>query len=99
MGQRMLADLVVDLLVAEVEVDPQAGGPQFQYRARVVTSRELNAFSLPGGFIYVNSGLISAVRSEETGTVVSTTEPYRAATRSRQRGVAPATSLGTVLMV
>ena len=42
-----------------------AGGPQFQYRARVVTSRELNAFSLPGGFIYVNSGLISAVRSED----------------------------------
>ena len=43
----------------------QAGGPQFQYRARVVTSRELNAFSLPGGFIYVNSGLIAAVRSED----------------------------------
>lgn len=43
----------------------QAGGPQFPYQARVVSSRELNAFSLPGGFIYVNSGLISAVRSED----------------------------------
>jgi predicted Zn-dependent protease len=42
----------------------QAGGPEFNYQAKVVNSREINAFALPGGYIYVNRGLISAVRNE-----------------------------------
>ena len=42
----------------------QAGGPEFAYQAKVVNSREINAFALPGGYIYVNRGLISAARSE-----------------------------------
>ncbi len=42
----------------------QAGGPEFAYQAKVVDSREINAFALPGGYIYVNRGLISAARSE-----------------------------------
>ena len=41
-----------------------APGPRFQYRARVVNAPDINAFSLPGGFLYVNRGLIEAVRSE-----------------------------------
>ena len=41
-----------------------APGPKFDYRARVVNAADINAFSLPGGFIYVNRGLIEAVRSE-----------------------------------
>ena len=41
-----------------------APGPRFDYRARVVNAADINAFSLPGGFIYVNRGLIEAVRSE-----------------------------------
>ena len=28
-----------------------AGGPQFQYRFRVVNSSDINAFALPGGFV------------------------------------------------
>ena len=42
----------------------QAGGPDFAYQAKVVDSREINAFALPGGYVYVNRGLISAVRNE-----------------------------------
>ena len=42
----------------------QAGGPEFNYQAKVVNSREINAFALPGGYVYVNRGLISAVRNE-----------------------------------
>ena len=42
----------------------QAGGPDFTYQAKVVDSAEINAFALPGGFVYVNRGLISAVRNE-----------------------------------
>ena len=42
----------------------QAPGPEFAYQAKVVNSREINAFALPGGYIYVNRGLITAARSE-----------------------------------
>src|SRR5688500_7629639 len=42
----------------------QAEGPRFDYQAKIVNSREINAFALPGGYIYVNRGLITAARSE-----------------------------------
>jgi hypothetical protein len=41
-----------------------AGGPQFQYRFRVVNSSDINAFALPGGFVYVNRGVIDQAHSE-----------------------------------
>src|SRR4051794_15952279 len=39
-------------------------GPRFTYRARLVNSPEINAFALPGGYLYVNRGLVRAVRNE-----------------------------------
>src|SRR5438270_44142 len=49
-----------------------AGGPQFQYRFRVVNQSDINAFALPGGFVYVNRGVIDQVRSEgELAAVVA----------------------------
>ena len=36
----------------------------YPYQARVVNSSDINAFALPGGFIYVHRGLIEAARSE-----------------------------------
>ncbi len=41
-----------------------APGPDFSYRARVVNSSEINAFALPGGYLYVNRGLIEAANTE-----------------------------------
>jgi beta-barrel assembly-enhancing protease len=41
-----------------------AGGPQFQYRFRVVNASDINAFALPGGFIYINRGIIENARNE-----------------------------------
>ena len=41
-----------------------AGGPQFQYRFRVVNASDINAFALPGGFIYLNRGIIENSRNE-----------------------------------
>ena len=41
-----------------------APGPRFGYRARVVNAPDINAFALPGGYIYVNRGLIEAARTE-----------------------------------
>jgi beta-barrel assembly-enhancing protease len=41
-----------------------AGGPNFQYRFRVVNASDINAFALPGGFIYVNRGVLDNARNE-----------------------------------
>lgn len=38
--------------------------PEFQYNFRVVNARDINAFALPGGPMYVNRGMIEAARSE-----------------------------------
>jgi predicted Zn-dependent protease len=36
----------------------------YPYQARVVNSSDINAFALPGGFIYVHRGLLQAARTE-----------------------------------
>src|SRR5205085_5236195 len=41
-----------------------AGGPQFQYRFRVVNQADINAFALPGGLIYINRGVLDTARNE-----------------------------------
>jgi hypothetical protein len=41
-----------------------AGGPGFQYRFRVVNASDINAFALPGGFVYVNRGILEQARNE-----------------------------------
>ena len=38
--------------------------PQFRYSFKVVDARDINAFALPGGFTYVNRGLIEAAHNE-----------------------------------
>lgn len=39
-------------------------GPDFPYQFRVVNLAEVNAFALPGGFMYVHRGLIEAAKNE-----------------------------------
>jgi Zn-dependent protease with chaperone function len=46
------------------ELAPGAPGPKFEYRAKVVNASDINAFALPGGYLYVNRGLIDAARTE-----------------------------------
>ena len=38
--------------------------PEFQYFFKVVNARDINAFALPGGPMYVNRGMIEAARNE-----------------------------------
>jgi Zn-dependent protease with chaperone function len=38
--------------------------PEFRYTFKVVNAREINAFALPGGPMYLNRGMIEAARSE-----------------------------------
>lgn len=37
----------------------------FEYEFKVVVDKDVNAFSVPGGFIYVNSGLLDNVESDD----------------------------------
>ncbi|MCI0663842.1 MAG: M48 family metallopeptidase [Acidobacteria bacterium] len=41
-----------------------ASGEKFPYQFRVVATREINAFALPGGFLFVNAGTIAAAQNE-----------------------------------
>ena len=41
-----------------------SGGPDFQYQFRVVNQSDINAFALPGGFVYVNRGVLDNARNE-----------------------------------
>lgn len=45
-------------------IPPQFRQAQFDYRFKVVNARDLNAFALPGGPMYVNRGMIEAARNE-----------------------------------
>ena len=42
-----------------------APGARFPYEFRVVENSAINAFALPGGFIYVNRGALGAARSDD----------------------------------
>ncbi|HYE72972.1 MAG TPA: M48 family metallopeptidase, partial [Blastocatellia bacterium] len=42
----------------------KAPGEKFPYQFKVINAREINAFALPGGFMYVNRGTIEAARNE-----------------------------------
>ncbi|MCE5315064.1 MAG: M48 family metalloprotease [Armatimonadota bacterium] len=37
----------------------------FNYKFKVVDSKDVNAFALPGGYIYVNTGLLEMVQSDD----------------------------------
>ena len=42
----------------------RASGVKFPYQFNVVATKELNAFALPGGFIFINAGAIAAAKNE-----------------------------------
>jgi Zn-dependent protease with chaperone function len=62
----MLRDAAVERYVTAVgrRLASVAPGPKFPYQFKVANLSDLNAFALPGGFLYVNRGLIEASRSE-----------------------------------
>lgn len=62
----ILNDRNVDAYVNRIgaKLAANAGGPQFQYRFRVVNASDINAFALPGGFVYVNRGILEQSRNE-----------------------------------
>src|SRR6185436_12783217 len=45
-------------------IPPELQHPEFHYSFKVVNVREINAFALPGGPMYVNRGMIEAAKTE-----------------------------------
>ncbi|HUQ70886.1 MAG TPA: M48 family metallopeptidase, partial [Planctomycetaceae bacterium] len=41
-----------------------AGGPAFNYQFKVINASDINAFALPGGYIYINRGIIENAKNE-----------------------------------
>jgi predicted Zn-dependent protease len=62
----MLDDPEIDAYVKQLgaKLAAKAAGERFPYQFRVVATREINAFALPGGFLFVNAGAIAAARNE-----------------------------------
>lgn len=55
--QRYLESLVEAL-------SESAPGARYEYRVKVIDASEVNAFALPGGFLYVNRGVIETAETE-----------------------------------
>jgi len=62
----LLNDREVTAYVDEIgqRLAARAGGPEFSYQFRVVNASDLNAFALPGGFVYLNRGILDEARNE-----------------------------------
>ncbi|NNE67690.1 MAG: M48 family metalloprotease [Pyrinomonadaceae bacterium] len=62
--------------------------PKFRYQFKIVNARDINAFALPAGFLYVNRGMIEAAKNEGEMAGVMAHEISHAALR---HGTAQAT--------
>ena len=65
--------------------------PEFRYYFKVINARDINAFALPGGPMYVNRGMIEAARNEGEMAGVMAHELSHVALR---HGTAQATKAG-----
>ena len=63
---RVLPDQAVQQYVNNVgkRLVAQTPGEKFPYQFKVVDVKEINAFALPGGFLYVHTGAIVAAKNE-----------------------------------
>src|SRR5258706_15712125 len=66
----MLNDAAVDEYVAGIgqrlvaAIPPEFQHPEFRYTFRVVNQKEINAFALPGGPMFLNRGMMEAAHNE-----------------------------------
>lgn len=71
--------------------------PAFDYRFKVVNARDINAFALPGGPMYVNRGMIEAARNEGEMAGVMAHEISHVALRHATAQATKQSSAGSVL--
>src|SRR5437667_7063968 len=66
----LLRDAEVNAYVERVgqhlvaSIPPEFQHPEFRFYFKVINARDINAFALPGGPMYVNRGMIEAARTE-----------------------------------
>ncbi len=62
----LVADSTVNAYVNRIgqRLAANAGGPGFEYRFRVVNAADINAFALPGGYVYIHRGILDAADNE-----------------------------------
>src|SRR5258707_764045 len=51
-------------IAARLATSPAADGKSYPYRVQVVYEKSINAFALPGGPMFVHTGLIGAIQNE-----------------------------------
>lgn len=73
--------------------------PEFRYTFKVVNARDINAFALPGGPMYVNRGMIEAAKSEGEMAGVMAHEISHVALRHGTAGATKQSGIGTQLGV
>ena len=71
---------------------------QFNYTFKVVNDKDVNAYSIPGGFIYVNKGLIDYVRSDDELAGVLAHEVSHAAHHHMMKMMKDQTNMQNVLL-
>lgn len=74
-------------------IPPEFQHPEFRYSFQVVDARDINAFALPGGPMFVNRGMIEAARNEGEMAGVMAHELSHVALR---HGTAQASKAGSV---
>ena len=109
----LLRDAEVNAYVERVgqhlvaSIPPEFQHPEFRFYFKVINARDINAFALPGGPMYVNRGMIEAARTEGEMAGVMAHELSHVALRhgtaqatkagKYQTGAAIAGILGTIL--
>ena len=85
-GLTLLTDELVTSYVSELGrvLASQSERSSLEYTFKVVDSSEINAFALPGGFIYLNRGLIEAADNEAEVAGVLRSD-WEASARPRSR--------------
>lgn len=68
--------------------------PEIKYHFTIIDSQDINAFALPGGYIYINRGLLSYLRSEAEMAAVLAHEIGHITARHAVRQKTAATGVG-----
>lgn len=75
--------------------------PDLEYTFTIIDSQDINAFALPGGYIYINRGLLTYMRSEAEMAAVLAHEVAHVTARHavRQKTAATGAGVASVLSV
>jgi predicted Zn-dependent protease len=77
----------------------KASNPEFAYSFRVIDSPEINAFALPAGYVYVNTGLSKIARNDDELAAVLAHEITHAEQHHFARQYSKASKRGAILGV